>query len=145
MPLRRPPEGWRSTLLAMQAWLALAITQLGLKFWRFQAVRRILSRVTRIGAKAPGQSFQSGTLIWAVRAAGRRFPFRKTCLGEALVAEALLIRHGYYPTLCIGAARREGHFEAHAWLEQGDAVLIGGPVSKIEEYTRFPEISSLAL
>jgi len=131
--------------LALIALPALAITQGALRFCRFQTVRRTLLGLARIGAGIRRRPVETGILIWAVGAAARRCPIRSTCLGEALVAEALLQRYGHKPVLCIGAKRRDGRFEAHAWLEQDDAVLIGGPAAFIEQYTRFPEIGSLAL
>lgn len=129
---------------AAQAAGALAITQAALRFLRFQTVRRVLLRVAQ-ASRLVDRRLEAGTLIWAVKAAARRCPLRSTCLGEALVAEALLRRHGYTPVLCIGAARSASRFQAHAWLEMNDGVIIGGPASVIEQYTRFPEISSLAL
>ena len=121
--------------------MALGITQLSLRFCSFQQVRRVLLAAGRVGRR--NRPVKSETLLWAMQAAKRRCPLRTTCLGEALVAEALFRQHGYQPTLCIGAARRDGRFEAHAWLEHDNAVVIGGPVEIVQQYSRFPEIASL--
>jgi hypothetical protein len=130
---------------AIEALAALMVTQAALRFFRFQNVRRGLLALANIGRSATHRSYNREVLIQAVQAARRRCPMRSTCLGEALVAEALLRRCGYSPVLCIGAARRDGRFEAHAWLEQDDAIVVGGPAAVVERYTRFPEIDSLAL
>ena len=110
---------------------ALAITQATLRFCRFRTVRRALLAAANIGRR-----IHRRTLVWAIRTAGGRCPLRSTCLGEALVAEALLHQYGYNTMLCIGGARREGRFEAHAWPEQDNAVVIGGPAVVVEQYTR---------
>ena len=143
MRLRKQPHGWRGLALATEAVVALVLTQIALRVCRFQSVRRDLLAVSKF--RLSRRRVESGTLIWAIGAARRRCPLRTTCLGEALVAEALFRRHGFTPTLCIGAARREGRFEAHAWLEQDDAVVIGGPREIVEQYARFPEIATLTL
>ena len=130
-------------LAAAEALAALVVTQIALRFCHFRSVRRVLLAVgEQFGTRRP---LESGVLLWAISAAKRRCPVRSTCLGEALVAEALFRQHGYKPTLCMGAARREGRFEAHAWLEQDHAVVVGGPAEIVEQYTRFPEIASLTL
>ena len=141
MRLHRPHKGWFAAAVMVEAWAALAVTQVALRFWRFQQVRRVLQALARWGRA--DRPLESGVLLWAMKAAKRRCPIRTTCLGEALVAEALFVQHGYKPTLCIGAARREGRFEAHAWLEQDDTVVIGGPLEIVQQYSRFPEIASL--
>ena len=137
------PGGWRGVLAAAEALAALIVTQVALRFCHFRSVRRVLWGMAEVlRARRP---LESSALLWAMSAAKRRCPVRSTCLGEALVAEALLRQHGYSPTLCMGAARRGGRFEAHAWLEQDDAVVIGGPAEMVKQYTRFPEIASLTL
>jgi Transglutaminase-like superfamily len=145
MPLRKLPGGWRSAVAAAEAVAALAITQATLRFCRFQTVRRVLLAAAKVGRRMHLRPVDTTTLVWAVQRAERRCPIRSTCLGQALVAEALLHQYGYKPVLCIGAARHNGRLQAHAWLEQNDAVVIGGPEAVVEQYTRFPEIDSLAL
>jgi hypothetical protein len=143
MRLRKVQAGWRGVVAAIEALAALVLTQAALRFCHFRSVRRVLLAVAeRFRTRRP---LESGTLLWAMSAAKRRCPVASTCLGEALVAEALFRQHGYNPTLCMGAARREGRFEAHAWLEQDQAVVIGGPAEVVKQYTRFPEIASLTL
>jgi Transglutaminase-like superfamily len=141
MRLRRPHRGWYGAVVMVEALAALTLTQSALRFCRFQHVRQVLQALGRWCRT--NRRVESAVLLWAMAAAKRRCPIRTTCLGEALVAEALLSQHGYRPTLCIGAARREGRFEAHAWLEQDNAVVIGGPVEIVQQYSRFPEIASL--
>jgi transglutaminase superfamily protein len=92
-----------------------------------------LLRTTRaLGDRPQGRHERGGPpverIIWAVSAADRVIP-QSTCLVRALAAQVLLARRGHASQLRLGVAGVGGRaFEAHAWLEQGDHVLIGGPI-----------------
>ncbi len=62
-----------------------------------------------------------------VSLAGRRSPWRTTCLRQALVLWFLLARRGVATELRLGVEKSEtGDFAAHAWVELDGHVLIGG-------------------
>jgi len=108
---------------------------LGLWLFSFQALRRFLDGLTQAPVK-PRETEQSSAekVIWAVEAAGRRMPRARTCLTQALAAQVLLARRGRPALLHIGVSRKEQEeFEAHAWLESGGEVMIGG--YELERYT----------
>ena len=64
-------------------------------------------------------------LIWAVKVSSHYVP-RATCLTNALTGQSLFLKHGYPCMIKIGVGKSdEGEFEAHAWLEYGDEVVIG--------------------
>jgi len=66
-------------------------------------------------------------VVWAVGAAARRMLPKKPCLTQALVARWLLARGGQPAEMKIGVTfgdRRD--LLAHAWLEQGGQVILGG-------------------
>jgi hypothetical protein len=48
-----------------------------------------------------------------------------TCLTKALVLHALLRRGGTDSTIVVGAARIDGSFRAHAWVEVGGRTVLG--------------------
>jgi len=48
------------------------------------------------------------------------------CLPRALAAQAMLRRRGIAGTLCLGVNREGGSLAAHAWIEFGQAVIVGG-------------------
>jgi len=74
--------------------------------------------------------------VWAVTRAHRYGPSRGACLQEALVGLLMLSRHGFPSQLQIGVRKGEqGQVEAHAWVENGGDIVIGGPRSQIEEYS----------
>lgn len=72
-----------------------------------------------------------GNIAWAVRIASRYVP-AASCLTQALTAQTLLNAAGIENEIHIGVTlqedtgARKGEFGAHAWVEQGGAVLVGG-------------------
>jgi len=63
-------------------------------------------------------------IAWAVRTVGRHLPGFRNCLVQSLAAQIMLMRRGYASQIRIGAARDNGEFKAHAWVEcQGQIVL----------------------
>ncbi|MCE7698044.1 MAG: lasso peptide biosynthesis B2 protein [Methanobacterium paludis] len=55
--------------------------------------------------------------------AGEYVP-RSTCLSKAMAAQILLSRHNYPSKLKIGVIK-ENEFEAHAWVEVDNEVVVG--------------------
>jgi hypothetical protein len=77
-------------------------------------------------AARDGSAIPPARVAWAVRACARRVP-GASCLTRALAARWLLAHAGIPSTLHFGWARDDdGRFHAHAWLEQGGTVLLGG-------------------
>ena len=54
-----------------------------------------------------------------------RFVPRATCLIQALAGHILFSKYGYDTSIKIGVLAENGEFEAHAWLEDGDRVVLG--------------------
>ena len=132
------PRGEQRLVLAAAALLAAA--RLGLWLLPFRTLHRVARAPgSRPLGAAPGQvAVPVERIVWAVGAASRVVP-RSTCLVRALAARRLLGRHGHRSELRLGVARsRDGAFEAHAWLEQNDHVLIGGPVD--QRFARLPSL-----
>lgn len=65
-----------------------------------------------------------GKLIWAVEVMSR-YTLRATCLTRALTAQILLARYHYSSNIKIGVSKNESGFEAHAWLEADDKIVLG--------------------
>lgn len=69
-------------------------------------------------------------VVRSVEASSRRVP-RASCLTQAVAAQLLLHHYGYGSTLCVGVAKEEnGAFRAHAWVEHGGRIVIGGEESR---------------
>ena len=71
---------------------------------------------------------------WAVNAADGATPGDRSCLVRALVAEAMLERRGHETVLRFGVNGADRDMEAHAWLESGGEIIVGGEAR--EEYSR---------
>ncbi len=113
--------------LLIGATVLLAAFRIALVMLPFPTVRRLASSAAR-PAPGPGPPHAATVdrIVWAVVTASRRVP-RATCLTEALAAQVLLGRHGHAAHLRLGVARgAAGQFEAHAWLECGGRIPIGG-------------------
>lgn len=132
-------------LLAAEAFLLLAMARLGLRHCHFQRVRRMLGFLSNVGRRVKLRRVSPPTLVWAVEAAKRKNPRPGTCLADALAAEALFRQFGYAPVLCVGAAVHGGQFAAHAWLENNQVVMIGGPETFTRQFTRFPDLDQVVL
>ena len=83
----------------------------------------------------------AAALAWAVRAAARRVP-RASCLTQALALDALMAVANHRAAIRLGVARRrDGTFEAHAWVEHEGKVLIGGR-RDLERFSVLPSDAS---
>ena len=54
-----------------------------------------------------------------------RFTPKATCLVRALAGQILLERYGYTSSIKIGVSKSKDEFEAHAWLEYKDTIVLG--------------------
>ena len=137
-PLRRSPAEWRLAWRALRrvAWVRLALWR-----WPYAEVRArlVALRDTRrgTGSARAAAGCEPTALAWAVRATARRVP-KASCLTQAVALESLLADAGVHAEVRIGVARRaDGSFEAHAWVEHGGRILIGG-VPGMERFAVMP-------
>lgn len=128
--------------LLFEALLMVTFARLLVSYLPMRKVRRILTVLAvRLTARRRTAGFDD--IVWAFSAVNRRLV--STCLMNALAAHALLTHYGHPVTLRIGAARGNGSFAAHAWLEKDGEVVVGGPASFVENYVPFPGVDELAL
>ena len=117
----------RRVLFQAAAWLVLLRVLLAAA--PFARVQRLVSRAC--GAGAPGVRCPDvpapSRIGYLVAVAANLIP-GTTCLPRALATQVLLGRHGHGAELHIGVNRdSQGRFQAHAWVETGGRVVIGGP------------------
>ena len=114
-------------LFQAAAWLVLLRVLLAAA--PFARVQRLVSRVCGAGAhgvRCPG-ALAPSRIGYLVVVAANLIP-GTTCLPRALATQVLLGRHGHGAELHIGVNRdSRGRFQAHAWVETGGRVVIGGP------------------
>ena len=64
------------------------------------------------------------------------------CLPRALAAQTMLRRRGIASKLCLGVTREGGALAAHAWVEVGQEMIVGGAAaqgfSRIAEFGHGP-------
>src|SRR6476660_9051913 len=75
-------------------------------------------------------------VAWSVETIGAKPWMNAMCLPRALAAQAMLRRRGIASRLCLGVACDEGAMAAHAWIEVGQDVIVGGA-----EVTRFTRLT----
>jgi len=115
----------KRVLFQAAAWLVLWRVLLAVA--PFARVQQLVSRVC--GGSAPGcpGASEPSRIGYLVAVAANLIP-GTTCLPRALATQVLLGRHGHGAELHIGVNRdSQGSFQAHAWVETGGKVVIGGP------------------
>jgi|SRR5215207_9949831 len=117
--------------------VALLLEAIQLAMWviPFRVLRRLTKGVAKVPVGLRGSDrFSVQNIGWAVEAMSRNVPGEKTCLAQALAAQVLLTRRSHPSVLHIGALRNdEGAFQAHAWVECENSVVVGG--YELERYT----------
>jgi hypothetical protein len=122
---------FRELLVLLRAAILVSAVRLALWVVSFKKLRCVVNSLTRVRFRPPNR-YSADQLSWAVRSASRYVP-RATCLTQALVLHILLRREGLQSTIRIGVRKDAGHFEAHAWVESQDRIVIGDRGS--EQYT----------
>ena len=132
----RLPRGERWLLVKVA--LLLGAIRVGLRLLPFQTLKRLLDSVSRASPESHrSNQFPSDHIAWAVITATPFVLGDKTCLTQALAAQLLLKRRGYPASLRIGVGQTtEKELVAHAWVESGDRVVVGG--GDLSRYTPLP-------
>jgi len=126
--------GAQKMQLLRAAWL-LAAAAAGVRLLPFRLWRGWLG--SRAGISVSAEQVREAT--WAIVAVAPAIP-EATCLAQALAAAWWLHDLGYGSELRLGVARAGEEFRAHAWLESGGQILIGGEHSATE-YVALAEAS----
>ena len=131
-----PAEFWRTAEAAVLLTAAAAAVRL-LPFRWYAPVlgRRVAAPAPADGSGAASRDAVAGVVDReevaravgrGLRRAGRRLPWRSTCLVHALAGQVMLRRRRCPGVVFVGAARRDGErFDYHAWLLAG-AVWVSG-------------------
>jgi Transglutaminase-like superfamily len=82
-----------------------------------------LSRPERRARRARLTPVRAREISGLVAIASRHTLARPTCLHRSLTLWWLLRRRGFDCSLKLGTRKRDGRFEAHAWIEQGGIVI----------------------
>lgn len=110
-------------IILIKALMLLWIVRIMLWVLPFQTLQNIIKKFTSTEEKKV-HSVHVGKLIWTVNVMSTYTP-HATCLTRALAAQILLARYNYSSNIKIGVSKNEGEFEAHAWLESDDKIILG--------------------
>lgn len=113
--------------LLAHALVVVMVVRLSLWIFPFRRLRNVVEQ-SLAGTPRPAvpATRSANQIVWSVAAVSRLVP-RATCLTQALAAHVLLARQGYSSRVRVGVGRaRQGELKAHAWLEHGGEVVIGG-------------------
>jgi transglutaminase superfamily protein len=119
---------WPDRWLLLQAGLVVVVVSLSLRVVSFQRAHTVLRRLTpradgRVEPAGGAASARALDVARLVNVASRHMPLPNTCLHRSLALWWLLERRGYDSRLQFGARKRDGVFEAHAWVEHGGLVI----------------------
>lgn len=139
---RRPLPGHERRLL-LAAGLLVPAVRLALLLLPRRVARPLVARWLRPGppGRAAGRCVvpflhrsTPARIGWAVRVVSACVP-GATCLTQALAAQLLLRAGGHAAALRIGVTRAAaGALAAHAWVECGDVVVVGGSCASLAGY-----------
>ena len=110
--------------LVIEAAVLLGVVWAGLRTMPLGTLRRLLDAYSR---RRPASVESPAAIAWAVQAAARRVPGTRTCLLEALAADAMLRRRSYRSELRFGVRSKDAgsSLDGHAWVECDGRVVVG--------------------
>lgn len=130
---------WAERWLLLKALVVVTLVRLGLLLLPFRMVKHgVTQSIEKMASKhrsGPAMEAYQHRVVWAVRAVARRTLGIRPCLVQALATQWLLGRVGCETKLRIGVVKENDQtLKAHAWLERGGDVIIGGR-SSLVRYT----------
>jgi hypothetical protein len=121
--VRLSAADWR---LLAGASVAQALTACALRMLTLPTLRTVAARLRPLAHFILKGSDER--VIWAVEASGRRLAGVSTCLVRAIVVDLRLSSPERPLRLTIGVKRAPvGDLQSHAWVEDRQRILIGGP------------------
>jgi hypothetical protein len=132
----------RARRLETRHWQLLGSAAAGLARANALLLWGSFERAIRYGAVPlgpPKPGIDADTVVWAVRAVGRRLPLRAKCIEQGIVAQRLMRRAGIDARLHYGArpGSEGSRLSAHVWVSVGGTVVLGG-----EEASNFAEVAA---
>jgi hypothetical protein len=118
----------RDQWLLVETVLLVVLVRAGLFVASYPSVRDGLDVACSVFDGAFTPACPRGRVPWAVGRVASALPGTQSCLVRALVAETLLVRRGYPAALRFGVDHSDEEFAAHAWVESGSEVVVGGEV-----------------
>lgn len=129
----------KKTYFYLKATFILYLIILGLKLVSFRSLNSFLLKTLKPREISPKlEKSLVYEIAQIVRTISRYLPQAK-CLSQALATQALLRQCGYISDLYIGfIVSKTGRMSAHAWLEDGNQIIIGN-TTNISHYIVLPK------
>jgi hypothetical protein len=108
--------------LFIKSLILISFIRLSLYLFSFSKVKKISKRFSRSNNNQ-NDTKSINEIVWAVKIASKYVP-RATCLTQAITGQILLSRYNNPSKLKIGVMKEE-EFEAHAWLEIDNKIVLG--------------------
>jgi len=108
--------------ILIKSFFLLWVIRIMLWILPFSVIQKVISRFTAVSGESHAIPLEK--LTWAVAVMSRYVP-KATCLTRALTAQILLAGQNYDSNLKIGVSKSNGKFEAHAWLEADNKIVLG--------------------
>ncbi len=114
----------RDKLVAIESIFWVIRIRITLWLFSFPSVQRKVQKKARKYHPTTEHLVSMVRLRIMITVASRYVP-RATCLVQALAGYILFSKYGYQPSIKIGVSTLNGEFEAHAWLEDNNRVVLG--------------------
>jgi hypothetical protein len=112
----------------VEAAVVLVLARLALRLlppsWVFAWTSRSPRRIRRFCRD------QIEWVSWAVETVGASPWMQALCLPRAVAAQCMLRRRGVASRLCLGVVRQDNALIAHAWIEIGQDMIVGGAAAR---------------
>ncbi len=118
---------WRQWVLLAEVSVVMGATWLLLRLLPFKKLQALYAGASEAETPAETPVADAERIVWAARVVARRMLGSKPCLTQALTVQWFLRREGIPSALRIGVMKADGgQLKAHAWLESGGRIIIGG-------------------
>ncbi len=108
--------------LFIKSLILMGFIRIFLTILSFSNVKKISKRFSRSNNNQKN-NLTIEDIIWSIRVVSTYVP-RATCLTQAITAQILLYRYDHPSKLKIGVTKKDD-FEAHAWLEINNEIVLG--------------------
>ena len=110
----------------VEATLCLAVARAATLVLPFRWLAKLMSAARPV--RSLDTERRKAATVDVARAVGRvarHMPFRAVCLQQAIAVQYMLRRRGVETSVQFGARFERGELDAHAWVTDGGAIVIG--------------------
>lgn len=125
--------------LAIRALIALAFARLVLHRTRPEDILQRNARARQCARRSPEPLHDREMreacerVAFVIPRIAVRLPWRADCLVQAIAGQQMLKNQAVASEIVVGTAKQaDGTFEAHAWLREGERIVLGGDISRFQ-------------